>query len=35
MFNKVGFAHNPCRLGEARFPSPHARFAAHRADARR
>jgi len=25
---KVGFAHNPRRLGEARFPSPYARCAA-------
>jgi len=22
--SSVGFAHNPCRLGEALFPSPHA-----------
>ena len=32
---KADYARNPSRLGEARFPLPHARYAAHRVDTRR
>jgi len=32
---KADYARNPNRLAEARFPSPHARYAAHRVDTRR